>query len=100
MARILIVDDNTDARESLCRFLQARGHKVDCVPNGREALASIIISPPDVVLLDLLMAEMDGPSFLEVVRSYLLLQTLPVVVLTALEQSPLIDRVQALKVNS
>jgi len=34
---------------------------------------------PDVVLLDLVMPEMDGPSFLEVVRSYLRLQSLPVV---------------------
>jgi CheY-like chemotaxis protein len=100
MARILIVDDNNDARDALCRFFQASGHKVSCVPNGREALASVINELPDVVLLDLLMPEMDGPSFLEVVRSYLRLQTLPVVVLTALNNSPMIDRAQALKVNS
>jgi CheY-like chemotaxis protein len=100
MARILIVDDNDDARDALCRFLQAAGHEVDCVPDGREALASVINSLPDVVLLDLLMPAMDGPSFLEVVRSYLRLQTLPVVVLTALDNSPMIDRAQALKVNA
>jgi DNA-binding NarL/FixJ family response regulator len=45
------------------------------------------------------MPEMDGPSFLEVVRSYLRLQALPVVVLTALGDSPMIERVQHLKVN-
>ena len=61
---------------------------------------SVLIATPDVILLDLLMPEMDGPTFLEVIRSYLRLQSLPVVVLTALADSPMIDRVQHLKVNS
>jgi DNA-binding NarL/FixJ family response regulator len=43
---------------------------------------------------------MDGPSFLEVVRSYLRLQSLPVVVLTGLADSPMIDRMRTLHVNS
>ncbi len=55
---------------------------------------------PDVILLDLVMPEMDGPTFLEIIRSYLRLQALPVVVLTAMDDSPMIARVQALKVNS
>ena len=46
------------------------------------------------------MPEMDGPSFLEVVRSYLRIQSLPVVVLTGLGDSPMIDRARALRVNS
>ena len=100
MARILVVDDSPDAGDALAKVLTASGHDVDCVPNGQEALARVIDNRPDVVLIDLLMPEMDGPSFLEVVRSYLRLQSLPVVVLTALENSPMIDRVQALKVNS
>jgi CheY-like chemotaxis protein len=53
-----------------------------------------------VILLDLLMPEMDGPSFLEVIRSYLRLQSLPVVILTGLADSPMVDRAQHLKVNS
>lgn len=100
MAKILIVDDHEDARESLATLLQDSGHTVTCVPNGREALAAILAALPDVVLLDLLMPEMDGPSFLEVVRSYLRFQSLPVVILTALSDSPMIERARALKVNS
>lgn len=100
MAKILIVDDGPDASESLARYLEKSGHEVTCAANGRDALAQVITRPPDVVLLDLLMPEMDGPSFLEVVRSYLRLQSLPVVVLTGLSDSPMIDRARFLKVNS
>src|SRR5437868_5941207 len=82
MANILIVDDDADARESLAVLLRDSGHTATCVPNGREALARVLADVPDVVLLDLLMPDMDGPSFLEVVRSYLRIQSLPVVVFT------------------
>ena len=100
MAKILIVDDSEDARESLAVLFRDAGHTVTGVPNGREALSSVLADVPDVILLDLLMPEMDGPSFLEVVRSYLRIQSLPVVVLTALTDSPMIDRAMALKVNT
>jgi len=100
MAKILIVDDERDARESMAVLLREAGHVVTCAPNGREALSAVLSDLPDVVLLDLLMPEMDGPSFLEVVRSYLRIQSLPVVVLTALTDSPMIDRARALKVNA
>ena len=100
MASILIVDDNADSCQSLARFFEASGHHVKCAPNGRAALAGVLNELPDAILLDLMMPEMDGPSFLEVIRSYLRLQSLPVVVLTALADSPMIERAQALKVNS
>lgn len=100
MPKILIVDDSADSRETLAAVLENAGYTVTCVPNGREALAQVLTDLPDVVLLDLLMPEMDGPSFLEVVRSYLRIQSLPVVVLTGLGDSPMIDRARALKVNS
>jgi CheY-like chemotaxis protein len=100
MVKVLIVDDDHDARNTLGKFLEAGGHKVSCVSNGKDALISVLTEPPDVILLDLLMPEMDGPSFLEVIRSYLRLQSLPVVVLTGLADSPMIDRAQHLKVNS
>ena len=100
MAKILVVDDSTEISATLCVFLEKSGHEVTCVPNGREALVHVISKLPDVVVLDLLMPEMDGPSFLEVVRSYLRIQSLPVVILTGLIDSPMVDRARTLKVNS
>ena len=100
MSKILIVDDNADEAEILSKYLAHSGHSVVTAANGREALNQVLSREPDVVLLDLVMPEMDGPSFLEVVRSYLRLQSLPVVVLTAFSESPLLQRAQALQVNS
>ena len=100
MANILIVDDNQDASAGLEKILTAAGHHVTSVPNGREALLQVLSKQPDAVLLDLLMPEMDGPSFLQVVRLYLRIQSLPVVVLTGFTESPLIERALHLKVSS
>ena len=100
MANVLIVDDNQDSSEGIAKILRASGHQVTCVPNGRDALAQVLSEVPDVVLLDLMMPEMDGPSFLQVLRLYLRNQTLPVVVLTGFSESPMIERVLHLKVNS
>jgi CheY-like chemotaxis protein len=100
MASVLIVEDAPDACEALQKYLEKAGHNVRCVANGREALSDVLHHVPDVVVLDLLTPEMDGPSFLEVVRSYLRIQSLPVVVLTGLGESPMVDRARALKVNS
>jgi CheY-like chemotaxis protein len=100
MARILIVDDNCDSGEGLAKVFRTAGHEVTCVPNGREALVHVLHQTPDVVLLDLVMPDMDGPSFLQVVRLYLRMHSLPVVVLTGFSENPMIERVLHLKVNS
>ena len=100
MARIMLVDDSPDSCEPVAKYLEQAGHIVTCVRDGREALFQVLADMPDVIVLDLMMPEMDGPSFLEVVRSYLRLQSLPVVVLTALHESPLVDRARHLKVNA
>lgn len=98
--KILIVDDSDDQAKTLGVYFEKHGHQVTRTPNGREALSVVLADAPDVIVLDLVMPEMDGPSFLEVVRSYLRIQSLPVVVLTGISESPMIDRVQSLKVNT
>jgi CheY-like chemotaxis protein len=100
MSSVLIVEDDADSREALSLYLRQKGHQVEAVRNGKDALAAILTDMPDVVVLDLFLPEMDGPSLLEVVRSYLRLQSLPVVILTALPDSPMVDRARHLKVNA
>lgn len=99
MAKILIVDDAVDASEALARFLEKQGHTIHCVPDGKSALQAVISDSTDLVILDLLMPEMDGATFLEIIRSYLRLQALPIVVLTAAADGALLDRTRSAGVN-
>lgn len=100
MARVLIVEDAYDGTEAMATFLRKAGHTVALAGNGKEALIEVLQNPPDVVLLDLFLPDLDGPSFLEIVRSYLRMYSLPIVVLTGMPDSPMIDRIRRLKVNS
>jgi CheY-like chemotaxis protein len=58
--RILVVDDNRDALESLARLLQLIGHEVYQAPDGLQALALAAEKQPDLVMLDIGMPGMDG----------------------------------------
>lgn len=99
MAHLLVVDDDADSREALSRILRRRGHRVTSVPNGRDALAVLTNQSPDLIVLDLRMPEMDGIMFLDVVRSYLRLQHVPVFLLTAYPETPELSRAEALGVR-
>lgn len=99
MASILVVDDELDGCEPLVKYLSRAGHITRCVPNGREALAALAIRTPDVVILDLRMPEMDGITFLEVIRCYLRWSFLPTIVLTALPPGPSTERAETLGVK-
>jgi CheY-like chemotaxis protein len=99
MARVMVVDDDADGGEVVCRYLEKGGHSVACVPNGREALARLATISPDVVVLDVLMPEMDGMQFLEVLRNYYRGQFIPVILLTALKNGQHIRRATHLGVK-
>ncbi|GGX97130.1 response regulator [Massilia dura] len=58
--RILIVDDNVDAADSLVALLKMQGHVLMAVHTAREALASIDLFKPDVMLIDIGLPDMDG----------------------------------------
>jgi CheY-like chemotaxis protein len=58
--RILIVDDNVDAANSLAEMLQIDGHATEVAYTGREALSSSFARHPDVILLDIGLPDIDG----------------------------------------
>jgi DNA-binding response OmpR family regulator len=63
--RILVVDDDADVATLTERVLKDKGFQASRVANGAEALAAIQADPPDLVLLDIDMPEMDGWGFLD-----------------------------------
>ena len=69
------------------------------VPNGREALAMLMGMTPDAIVLDMRMPMMDGAMFLDVVRSYLRLQNVPVLLFTAYPDGPEVARAERLGVR-
>ena len=98
MALALVVDEDADHRDTLCRRLEAEGYETQCAPNGREALAAVLAQVPDVILLEVFLPEMDGVSFLEVIRSYLRLSSVPVILLTGFPETPASHRAAAMGV--
>ncbi|WP_336489960.1 hybrid sensor histidine kinase/response regulator [Methylobacterium nigriterrae] len=83
-ARVLVVDDDADARERLRRTLARDGWTVEEAANGAAALERLDASRPNLILLDLMMPEMDGFGFLRALRARPD-GDVPVVVLTAKE---------------
>jgi signal transduction histidine kinase/ActR/RegA family two-component response regulator len=57
---ILIIEDNTDSRESLARLLRMVGHQVVVAADGREGLELALRDQPDVALIDIGLPDMDG----------------------------------------
>ncbi len=68
MSRIFVVDDEPDVVELLRTILEAEGFEVEATTNGRSALPRIVDRPPDLLLLDLMMPDMDGFELLKLVR--------------------------------
>jgi len=84
--RILVVDDNEDNRYTLMRRLRREGYTdVVSAGDGRDALARLAETDFDLMLLDIMMPEMDGYSVLEKLRATGRLASLPVIVISAID---------------
>jgi CheY-like chemotaxis protein len=81
-----VVEDDPPSRELVVRMLQKEGIAVLEAGNGKEALEALQAGPtPDLIILDLLMAEMDGFEFLSEVRPHPEWSRIPVVVVSSLD---------------
>jgi len=90
-ARLLVVDDEPDIRGLVRDVLSRAGYVVDEAPDGRTALRRLFEAPPELVILDVSMPELDGYATLERIRD---LSDVPVIMLTARTQE--LERVRGL----
>jgi CheY-like chemotaxis protein len=67
--RVLVVDDNIDAAESTAAFLRLEGHEVKAVHDGLQALSSLKVFDPHVVVLDIGLPGLDGYAVARQLRS-------------------------------
>lgn len=82
MKKITVIEDNPDNRLLVRAILDDRFELIE-FDNGIKALEAMEISPPDLVLLDISLPEMDGGEVLERIRANSRLRGLPVIALTA-----------------
>ena len=83
MAKILVVDDDPAMRRATSRTLEAAGHVVAVHANGRGAVRDIEKEPPDLLITDIFMPEMEG---LETIRTARARQpTLPIIAMSGFD---------------
>ncbi len=94
---ILVVDDTPDNLRVLSASLTEQGYQVRCVKNGAMALLTAQKEPPDLILLDIKMPDMDGYEVCEKLKSNQLTHDIPVIFLSALDD--IFDKVKAFNVG-
>jgi signal transduction histidine kinase/CheY-like chemotaxis protein len=80
---VLVVEDDADLRKLMRRMLEQEGWVVEEAENGRVALDRVAENRPELIVLDLMMPEMNGFSFLESLRQHAAWRSIPIVVVTA-----------------
>jgi sigma-B regulation protein RsbU (phosphoserine phosphatase) len=92
---ILIVDDTVANLQLLSKMLSVQGYRVRPVPSGTLALTAAAAEPPDLVLLDIRMPEMDGYEVCERLKADEETRDVPIIFISALDATE--DKVKAFK---
>jgi two-component system KDP operon response regulator KdpE len=95
VTRVLVVDDEPGLRHALAINLRARGYDITVAATGAEALAAASHHPPDLVLLDLGLPDLDGREVITGLRGW---TRAPIVVLSA--RTDQLDKVDALDLGA
>ena len=96
-ANILVVDDTPANLQVLAGMLKDRGYKVRPVPSGKLALLAAERNPPDLILLDINMPEMNGYEVCEYLKADAKLKGIPVIFISALTEQ--LDKVKAFAIG-
>lgn len=92
-ADILVVDDTPANLTLLSGMLKEKGHRVRPVPGGKLALGAVEAEPPDLILLDITMPEMDGFEVCRRLKNDIRFRDIPVIFISALTET--LDKVKA-----
>lgn len=98
MARILLIEDEADLRRVLTLKIEGAGHRVEATPLGREGLRRAAEEPPDLILLDLMLPDLQGQEVCRRIKADPRTRSIPVVMLTARGEE--IDRVVGLEIGA
>jgi DNA-binding response OmpR family regulator len=87
MRKVLLVDDDVEFCEATKLILESKDYEVAMAHNGKEGLERIRVEPPDLVILDVMMPEMNGYDVCVVLKADPKLKRIPVILLTAVGQA-------------
>ncbi|NMG05673.1 response regulator [Brasilonema sp. UFV-L1] len=96
-ANILVVDDTPDNLRLLSAMLTQLGYEVRRVINGQTALKTTQAAPPDLILLDIMMPDMNGYEVCQRLKASALTRDIPVIFISALDE--VLDKVKAFAVG-
>ncbi|NEP42947.1 MAG: response regulator [Okeania sp. SIO2H7] len=94
---ILVIDDIPANLSLLTQVLSESGYKVRAAPSGKFALKSVGKNPPDLILLDIMMPEMNGYEVCKELKTNPVTRDIPVIFLSALDEA--LDKVKAFEVG-
>jgi phosphate regulon transcriptional regulator PhoB len=97
-ADVLVVEDEPDIRSLIVHHLEREGFRCRTATSGGEALARVRATPPDLIVLDLMLPGMDGLEVCRRVRADPATATLPIIMLTA--KADEVDRVVGLEIGA
>jgi len=93
--RILAVDDTRDNLILVQTILESEGYEIDLVTDGIKALQQVEKSPPDLILLDVMMPGMDGYEVTRRIRKNPALSYIPILLITAFHESSVVEGLDA-----
>lgn len=99
MAKILLVEDDTDLQSIYSARLEADGHTVSVAGDGEAGLAAALKEAPDLIILDAMMPKIDGFDVLDMLRQTPQTAHTCIIMMTALGQDDYRKRGEALGVN-
>ena len=83
MTRILVGEDDRDIGDLVSRYLEKADYVVELLSSGREALRALAERPPDLLILDLMLPQVDGLEICRAVRASEHTAAIPIIMLTA-----------------
>ncbi|MDZ8262584.1 hybrid sensor histidine kinase/response regulator [Nostoc sp. ChiQUE01b] len=93
--RILAVDDTQDNLILVQAILESEGYEIDLASDGIKALRQIEQSPPDLILLDVMMPGIDGYEVTRRIRKNPVISYIPILLITAFHQSSVVEGLDA-----
>jgi DNA-binding response OmpR family regulator len=95
MSKIVLIEDNAQSARLAAKLLQKAGHQVTTAETGEDGLTAILESPPDLVLIDLGLPDIDGQTVVALLRQQPTLEATRLIAFTAWPKETAFSMAQA-----